>query len=102
MLDMCHDELGAELARHWKLPDDIVSVLRYHHKPDIAPDHLLARMIYIAEKIVPSLGMAEFVSAAIIDADWEALGIQPGDAEQIIAHAQADSELALQFAVDVA
>ena len=34
MLDICHDELGAELARHWKLPDDIVSILRYHHTPD--------------------------------------------------------------------
>lgn len=102
MLDICHDELGAELARHWKLPDDIVSILRYHHTPDAAPGHLLARMIYIAEKIVPSLGMAEFVSSAIIDTDWEALGIHPDDTEQIIAQAQEDSELALQFAVDVA
>ena len=102
MLDMCHDELGAELARHWKLPDDIISILRYHHTPDAAPDHLLARMIYIAEKIVPSLGAAEYVTPAVNDADWEALGIQPDEAEQIIVQAQADSELALQFAVDVA
>ena len=30
MLDICHDELGAELARQWKLPEDIVEILQYH------------------------------------------------------------------------
>jgi putative nucleotidyltransferase with HDIG domain len=34
MLGICHDELGAELARHWNLPDEIIAVLRYHHTPD--------------------------------------------------------------------
>ncbi|HQS58253.1 MAG: hypothetical protein B7Y56_04810 [Gallionellales bacterium 35-53-114] len=101
MLDICHDELGAELARHWKLPDDIVTILRHHHTPEAAPEHLLARMIFIAEKIVPSLGMAEHVSPVLDNADWQALGIDPDDAEQIIAQAREDSELALQFAVDV-
>ena len=102
MLDICHDELGAELARHWKLPDEIVEILRYHHAPDAAPQQLLARMIFVAEKILPSLGMAEYVSANVSDAEWEALGIAPEDAEEIIAQAQNDSELALQLAVDMA
>ncbi len=36
LLEVTHDELGAELAKHWSLPDDIVAVLRYHHAPDAA------------------------------------------------------------------
>jgi eukaryotic-like serine/threonine-protein kinase len=101
MLDICHDELGAELAQQWNLPEEIVAILRYHHNPDAAPDQPLVRMLYLAEKILPSLGMAEYVNPAISDDDWEALGIAPDNAEEIIAQARADSELALQFAVDI-
>lgn len=102
MLDICHDEMGAELARQWKLPEEIVAILRHHHNPDAAPEQALVRMLYLAEKILPSLGMAEYVDPDIAKEDWEALGINPDDADEIIAQALADSELALQFAVDVA
>ncbi len=104
MLDICHDELGAELARHWKLPGDIVSILRYHHTPDAAGIDVqpLVQMLYVAEKILPSLGMREYVLPGVDDSDWEALGINAEDADDIIAQAQKDSELALQFAVEFA
>jgi len=59
-------------------------------------------MICLAEKILPSLGMAECVDPTISDADWEALGIDPENAAEIILQAQENSVLALQFAVDVA
>lgn len=102
MLDICHDEIGAELARQWKLPADIVEILRHHHTPDFAPKQPLARMIYIAEEILPSLGMAEHVKSDIDDADWDALGISAEDAQEIIAQAGENSELALQLAVELA
>lgn len=102
MLDICHDELGAELARQWKLPEEIVSILRHHHQPDLAADQLLARMLNLAEKILPSLGMAEYADPQIDDEEWAALGIAADDTAEIIAQARADSELALQFAVNVA
>ena len=98
MLEINHAELGAELAKQWKLPDDIVSILRHHHTPNKAPEQPLARMIYIAEKILPSLGMAERVDPCIEDEDWEALSINPEDAEKIIEQAQENSALAVQFA----
>lgn len=101
MLDICHDEIGAELARYWKLPDELVVILRHHHTPDTASEQPLARMIYIAEKIQPSLGMTECVTTEVVEADWEELGINPEDSIEIIARAAEDSELALQFAVDV-
>lgn len=102
MLDICHDEMGAELARLWKLPEDIVEIIRYHHTPDKAAEQLLARMIYIAEKILPSLGMAESVDLSIKVEDWDTLGIDPEDVADIFLQAQENSALALQFAVDVA
>lgn len=102
MLEMSHDELGAELARLWNLPDDLVAIIRHHHQPENAPEHPLARIIYIAEKILPSLGMVEFVDTTITDEDWEALGIDPEETAEIFEQAQENSVLALQFAVDIA
>lgn len=102
LLDICHDELGAELARKWKLPDEIVAILRHHHKPEVDLEQPLARMIYIAEKLLPSLGMSETVKPESTDADWEALGINLEDIDEIIALAQENAATALQFSMDLA
>lgn len=100
LLDICHDKLGAELARHWHLPNEIISVIRCHHTPDApdAPmDQPLIRMVYIAEKMLPSFGMSEHVDAGIHDSDWEALSIAPANAEEILNHAAEQADQASQF-----
>jgi len=86
MLEICHDELGAELARHWNLPDEIIAVLRYHHTPDgaeAAAGQPIVHMISLAEKLLASFGINEHVDANISDEDWEVLGIDPSKAEEI-------------------
>ena len=86
MLEICHDELGAELARHWNLPDEIIAVLRYHHTPDVveaATGQPIVHMISLAEKLLASFGINEHVDAHISDEDWEVLGIDPSKAEEI-------------------
>jgi HD-like signal output (HDOD) protein len=101
LLDICHDELGAELARHWNLPGDIISVIRYHHVPDAADtpkDQPLIRMVYIAEKMLPSFGMSEQVELGIHDSDWEALHISPDKAEEILMQAAEQADQAALFA----
>jgi eukaryotic-like serine/threonine-protein kinase len=102
LLEISHDELGAELAIHWKLPDDIVEIIRYHHSPDKAAEQPLARMIYLAEKMLPSLGMPEYVDLTIHPEDWEALSIDPDDVADLFLQAKENAALALQFAVDIA
>lgn len=101
LLDICHDELGAELALRWNLPKEIVSVIAYHHTPDAedAPkDQPLIRMVYIAEKMLPSFGISEHVVAGIRDADWEALGIDPAQAEELMNQAAEQANEAAMFA----
>ena len=86
LLEICHDELGAELARHWNLPDEIIAVLRYHHTPDVveaAAGQPVIHMISLAEKLLASFGIHEHVDVNISDKDWEVLGIDPGKAEEI-------------------
>ena len=104
LLEICHDELGAELAKHWSLPPEIISVIRYHHCPDSteAPkDQPLVRMVYIAEIMLPSFGMGEHVDAGIHDSDWEALGISPEHAEEILLQAAEQADQAAAFAASM-
>lgn len=37
-----HAEIGAFLARHWKLPHDIIEAIRWHHAPQGMPEDLPA------------------------------------------------------------
>ena len=101
LTDMTHDELGAELAKHWNLPGEIVSVLRYHHSPDApgsADGQPLARIINITEKLLPQIGLREFVGNHVTDEEWAALGIDPGKAEEISAQVNEQANEAAQFA----
>jgi len=104
LVDICHDELGAELARYWNLPNEIISVIRYHHTPDAAEapkDHPLIRMVYMAEKMLPSFGMNEQVESGIHDSDWEALSISPASAEEILTEAAEQADQATLFAASL-
>ena len=101
MLEICHDELGAELACHWNLPNEIIAVLRYHHTPDVAeaaPGQPLVRMVNIAEKLLTSFGMNEYVDPDIGAKEWKALGIDPSRAEEIRKQAAEQAAHAMQFA----
>ena len=100
ILDICHEELGAELARHWNLPEEIIAVLHYHHSPDAAGAVVgqpLVRMINIAEKLLPSFGLNEYVAPGISAEEWEALGINPSKAEEVEEQVDEEVEQAIQF-----
>ena len=104
LLDICHDELGAALALRWNLPREIISVIRHHHTPDAAEapqDQPLIRMVYMAEKILPSFGMSEHVEPGISDADWQALGIAPDQAEEILVQVAEQADQATLFAANL-
>lgn len=78
MLEMNHSELGALLARHWNLAEIIVAVVRHHHSSEIAEGttgRLLILMTNIAEKLLPTFGMAETNHVEIDLKEWQALGI---------------------------
>lgn len=100
LLEMTHDELGAELARHWNLPSEIVAVIRYHHTPDVpeAAEGLpLVRIISVTEKLLPTLGLREFVGNYVSPEEWAALGIDPERAEEISEQAAEQANQAAQF-----
>lgn len=101
LLEVTHDALGAELAKYWNLPDELVAALRYHHTPDAEGDEegmLLARIINITEKLITITGLNESVGYQIAADEWAALGIDPDMADEISAQANEQAEQATQFA----
>jgi putative nucleotidyltransferase with HDIG domain len=99
IVELTHDELGAELARHWNLPEEIISAICFHHdvqKSD--PAQPLARIINLAEKLLPSLGFHEFIDNTITPEDWQALGIDPERADEVNEQVAEQAEQASQFA----
>lgn len=86
VLEMSHSELGAELARHWGLPENIVAVLRYHHQPgeaQAAAGQPLVSMVNLAEKLLPTFGAMGLALPEIAPGEWQSLGIDPGNAAEI-------------------
>ena len=91
MLEMNHCELGAELGRHWDLPESIIAVMRYHHsvnnEQSVVGQPLIA-LVNLAEKLLPTFGIAESVQTGIADTEWQALGIDPLKVDEIKARVQ--------------
>lgn len=87
LLGISHCELGAELVRAWGLPENIVAVLRYHHDSEnenAAVGQPLVSIISLAEKILVAFGIPEGVGTEIGADEWEALGIDPTKAVELI------------------
>jgi putative nucleotidyltransferase with HDIG domain len=101
LLEMNHAELGAELARFWELPDSIVAVLRYHHDPEneeAAAGQPLVSLVNIAEKALTDFGIAEHMKTEITAEEWQALGIDPAKAGELIEQILHQAEEAKQTA----
>lgn len=98
MLGITHCYIGAQIARHWNLPPEIGAVLGYHHPPyadEMPESNTLVRLVGIAERILPDFGIAEHTTEAVQESEWDELGIDPDEVEDICAQA---NELAVQAA----
>lgn len=48
---MTHADIGAILMKQWRLPDEIVMPIKYHHNPLLTPSHhILVNVVYFADK----------------------------------------------------
>lgn len=86
LLGMTHGEIGAELARHWGLPEEIIAVIRDHHgygETDTRAYPPLVRLVNIAEKILGEFGVNKPSEQVIADSEWIDLGIDPEKADDL-------------------
>lgn len=56
-IEAVHDELGATVARYWRLPIDVAYVLQFHHHRDAqARHHPMAAAVCVADRLAVQLG----------------------------------------------
>ena len=48
-----HGEIGSLIAEKWNFPEVIVSVMRHHHEPDLAPENVkkLTEIVYLSDML---------------------------------------------------
>ena len=57
LLGVNHAEVGGRLLERWKLPENVVSAVRYHHQPSAAKDHsTLAACVYLGNFVAYFMG----------------------------------------------
>jgi len=55
---LSHAEVGAFLVRKWKLSEQLMNVVRYHHRPKSAgDDEMLAAVVYLADQLCHKLAV---------------------------------------------
>jgi HD-like signal output (HDOD) protein len=88
LLGMTHCEIGALLGQRWELPEEIITAIRYHHTPDqqegSGRGQPLARMVSIADKILPEFSIAKQPKNEVSEQEWIALGIDPSKVDDIL------------------
>jgi putative nucleotidyltransferase with HDIG domain len=48
-----HTEIGERLARNWRLPSNLMAVIRHHHQPEEAAEHQkLVTLVYLADLLM--------------------------------------------------
>lgn len=76
IVGMSHTEIGARLLQQWKLPEEAVTAVRYHHTPDYrAEDAVYAHMISLAEGLLQRQGAISDADAAPHEITHALLGL---------------------------
>ncbi len=92
VLGFDHAEVGAELARHWHLPEILVSCIAYHHDLHASTEHLEAvAHVHIANAIA-SLPYSDIPAAEdlkrVSPEAWELAHIKPDSLGDAVKEAQ--------------
>jgi putative nucleotidyltransferase with HDIG domain len=86
-LGFSHDEIGAQVAEKWQLPDTIVRGIRYHHDPGAAdPPDVLVDILHLADCTCLMLGIGIGSDGLFYRADEEVMtrrGLRESDLEAI-------------------
>lgn len=78
VLGMNHAAIGAQVFKHWRLPDDLAEVVARHHSTDEADVPLLADVVHVADVLARGLdtgGGSENLVPPLVRDSFERLGI---------------------------
>ena len=89
VLGVDHAEVGAEVARAWRLPDAAMYAARWHHQPETTPpeaDRTLVELVHTADALAHSIGFgadAGELARRVDPAVKARLGLRTADLERV-------------------
>jgi HD-like signal output (HDOD) protein len=88
VLGFNHMDVGEALLRKWKLPESIITVIAYHHRPTATKTFQLeTSLLYLASALANGdIGGVEWDEAiALVDpAVWRTTGLAPQELESLL------------------
>lgn len=88
LLGIDHAEVGAMLLEKWRLPDDIVQAVRYHHSPHMAPWTTSSiQVVHLSNFICNNQGLDNGIEAfpsGFCESSWDGMGLSVDNIPEII------------------
>ena len=97
VFNITHCEIGAWLARRWKLSDDLIACIEFHHQPERAPKALrpMVSMVHVADYIcnLKNIGQSGNPRPPQFREDiWSSLGLNIDKINDIVASADQEAQ----------
>lgn len=87
-LGITHTEVGSMLAQKWDLPENLIEVIRFHHRPEEAPVHRdLTHLVYLADLLMSRFVIGydlERLDTELLASRLNALGLDVEDFPAVI------------------
>ncbi len=86
-----HSWLGSILLKKWKLPDHLISIVRFHHEPSKASNHSDVAIIHLADFIANALSLGssgELFVPPLLPVDWDQLEMDADTLPQLMEEAE--------------
>jgi putative nucleotidyltransferase with HDIG domain len=87
-----HAQMGGEIARHWKFPEQLVNAIELHHNPDEQPDALID-LVHLGNIVARLVGVGlgtEGMHVSPSDQAVKRMGIASKDLEVVCAVVQSE------------
>jgi len=102
VLGFDHTELASDLCAKWKLPENHVNAMRFHHDPAAAKGNQLAYIVHTANHIAQQSGIASSMDASRYELDAGALDFLSLDAEDVAGYTEATVQAVSQITQSLA
>ena len=89
VLGFDHTELASDLCTKWKLPENHVSAMRFHHDPVASDGNQLAYIVHTANHIAQQSGIGSSMDAALYELDPGALTFLSLDEDDLADYTEA-------------
>ena len=102
VLGFDHTELASDLCTKWKLPENHVNAMRFHHEPNAAGGNQLAYIVHTANYIARQIGIGSGMEATLSELDSGSLEFLTLDEEDLTTYRDATIEAVGQITASMA